>query len=268
MIWGVGLALLITGLKGSISSVQTLLSHGLNSTATNTVDQTISMTTWFSITENILLANTPQIIISFAYLYYNNVLTCMLFAHEWSSMATIRQPLRVSRPRGEQRSTYYLQLPYLYILPLMAAMSCLHWLVARSIFLLSVKVFDNSGAEDPNREVNVCGYSPFAILMALCVGAILILILSGLSWLRKLHGGIPVVGSCSAAISAACHAPNLGTSKGDSNLEDNISVTDALLPLMYGVMSDGRDAEGRQWMKPHVGFSSAPVMPLVDGIHY
>jgi hypothetical protein len=253
------------GIQNAELSVQTLLARGLDSANTYT---TISLTQNFSISRNVLLANTPQVIISFAYLYYNNVLTCMLFAYEWSSMATTRQSLRVTRPRGKQRSTYYLQLPYMYILPLMATMSCLHWLVARSIYLLQVKIFNNSGVEVPDRAIHICGYSPFAILLALCVGAVMILTLSGLSLMRKLHGGIPVVGSCSAAISAACHAPTVGTSKGHGDSEGYVSVVDPFSPLMYGVVPSGQDAEGRQWQKPHVGFTNGSVMPLVDGVQY
>jgi hypothetical protein len=265
MIWGVGLSLLVMGFGSAQSSIQTTLSRGLSSTNTDT---TIAMTKGFSITADVLLANSPQLIISFAYLFYNNVLTCMLFAHEWSAMATTRQTLRVSRPRGEQRSTYYLQLPYMYAVPLMAAMSCLHWLVARSIFLLQVKVFNNAGAEKPDGAIHVCGYSPFAILVALCVGAVILSILVALSLMRKLHGGIPVVGSCSAAISAACHSPVPVIREGNSTSEDWTPVADAFVPLMYGVMLNRQDAEARQWQKPHAGFSSGPVMPLRDGVHY
>jgi hypothetical protein len=258
--WGVGLFLLISGFSSTATSTQTILSRGLDSTNTDT---TLEITKGLSTTANVLIANTPQVIISFVYLYYNNVLTCMLLAHEWSIMATNHQPLRVSRPRGKQRSTYYLQLPYRYILPLMAAMSCLHWLLARSIFLLQVKVFNNAGAEKPDGSIHVCSYSLFAIMIVLCVGAVMILTLVGLSRMRRLHGGIPVVGSCSAAISAACHLPDSDVREGDENL-----VAHAFLPLIYGVISSGRDTEGCQWQKPHAGFSSGLVMPLRDGVQY
>jgi hypothetical protein len=265
MIWGAGLTLMILGFNSANSSIRALLLHGLSLTNT---DPTIGVTGRFSITTAVLLANLPQVVISFAYLYYNNVLTCMLFAYEWSQMAKKHQPLRVSRPRGEQRSTYYLQLPYVYILPLMAAMSCLHWLVARSIFLLQVKAFDNTGAPDPSGSKHNCGYSPFAILMALCVGAVVISTLIGLSWTRKLCDGIPVVGSCSAAISAACHVPSRSVSTGDGGPEDYVPAANPWSPLKYGVMSSGKDAGGRQWQRPHAGFASGPVMPLQDGVHY
>jgi len=61
-----------------------------------------------------LFANLPQGILSFLYLTYNGLLTCMLGSYEWSRFARFRRPLRVTAPDESQRSTYYLQLPYTY----------------------------------------------------------------------------------------------------------------------------------------------------------
>ena len=62
----------------------------------------------------VLFANLPQGILSFLYLTYNGLYSCMLGAHEWSLFAAQRRGLRVTSPVGKQRSTYYLQLPYWY----------------------------------------------------------------------------------------------------------------------------------------------------------
>jgi hypothetical protein len=62
----------------------------------------------------VLFANLPQGILSFLYLTYNGLYSCMLGAHEWSLFATRRRTVRVTAPVGKQRSTYYLQLPYWY----------------------------------------------------------------------------------------------------------------------------------------------------------
>jgi hypothetical protein len=61
-----------------------------------------------------LLANLPQGILSFLYLTYNGLFTCMLGSYEWSRFGQFRKPLRVTAPVESQRSTYYLQLPYTY----------------------------------------------------------------------------------------------------------------------------------------------------------
>jgi hypothetical protein len=62
----------------------------------------------------VLFANLPQGILSFLYLTYNGLYSCMLGAHEWSLFATRRRAVRVTAPVAQQRSTYYLQLPYWY----------------------------------------------------------------------------------------------------------------------------------------------------------
>jgi hypothetical protein len=60
---------------------------------------------------NVLLANSPQVILSAIYYAYNGIFTLFLLAAEWNSYASQRKGLRVSScPRGAQRSTYWLQL--------------------------------------------------------------------------------------------------------------------------------------------------------------
>jgi len=61
-----------------------------------------------------LVANMPQVIVSYFYMAFNSLLTCMVSGHEWLQYAKNRRPLRVSSPEGQQKSTYYLQLPYIY----------------------------------------------------------------------------------------------------------------------------------------------------------
>jgi len=61
-----------------------------------------------------LFANLPQGILSFLYLTYNGLFSCMFGALEWSHFGRFRKPLRVTAPEGSQRTTYYLQLPYTY----------------------------------------------------------------------------------------------------------------------------------------------------------
>lgn len=64
------------------------------------------------IISTVLLANIPQLPVSVAYFLYNNLLTNMLLAAEYDDYAMQRKTLRVSWPRGSQRSTYHLSLPY------------------------------------------------------------------------------------------------------------------------------------------------------------
>lgn len=76
---------------------------------------------------NVLVANSPQVVLSFLYFAYNGIFTCMSLASEWSRYFIHRKGLRVSEiPRGAQRSTYFLQLPYRFAIPLMITSGTLH----------------------------------------------------------------------------------------------------------------------------------------------
>ncbi|KAK5696441.1 hypothetical protein LTR97_007742 [Elasticomyces elasticus] len=220
---------------------------------------------------NVVLANTPQLILSFIYIFYNDAFTRMLMSYEWAQFAETRKALRVSRPRGKQRSTYWLQLPLRYSIPMMMSMVLLHWLVSRSIFLVRVSIYDDSGSHVTGRDISACGFSPLAILLAFMMLGLIIAILVGFGRFRYIDSGIPAVSSCSAAISAAAHP-------SESEPEDG-----ALQPLQYGVMpgtvlSDAQYGShpeyfARGWgpsrrIRRHVGFSSKGVDPLEDGMLY
>ena len=200
---------------------------------------------------NVLLANAPQIAISFVYVFYNSILTCMVGEAEHARFAKVRKPLRVSKPRGAQRSTFWLQLPYRYSLPLMLSMAFLHWLIARSIFLVKIRVYDLNHVELPADSVNACGYSTMALIFAVGLGGIMIIALLG-NGFRKLDLGMPIAGCCSLVLSASAQA---------GALERDV----ALQPLMYGVISDNRAGE---FVKARAGFSSKKVTPLRDGVVY
>lgn len=167
----------------------------------------------------ILLANSPQVPVSIAYFLYNNVLTIMLLAAEYNDYARQRKPLRVSWPRGLQRSTYYLSLPYRYSIPLLVSHMVLHWLVSQSLFYVEVLPYDFYGKPKPSRRLVTCGFSPIAIIFGIGLGSSMVFAILGLG-LRRFQTNIPLAVSCSAAISAACHPP-----PGDGH---------ALKPVMWG----------------------------------
>ena len=100
-----------------------------------------------NINQAILTANLPQTILSFLYLTYNSLFTCMLSGHEWSLFSHHHRTLRVTSPRPGQRSTYWLQIPYTYAIPLMTLSGLLHWLTSQSIFLAKVDVWKPFGIE-------------------------------------------------------------------------------------------------------------------------
>ncbi|PYH29891.1 uncharacterized protein BO87DRAFT_410151 [Aspergillus neoniger CBS 115656] len=151
-----------------------------------------------------LLANTPQIFISVGYFLYNNLVTHMLLVAEYDDYASQRKPLRVSWPQGSQRSSYYLSLPYRYNIPLMVASMLLHWLVAGSLFFFQINSIDAQGETVDALKLIGCGYGPIAIVFALILGGMMTCTVVGLG-MRRFTSQMPIAGSCSAAISAACH---------------------------------------------------------------
>ena len=151
-----------------------------------------------------LLANSPQVLLSILYFLYNGLYSCMLAAAEWSTFARQKKALRVTSPRQAQRSTYWLQIPYRYGLPLTIAFSLMHWLVSQCIFLANIDMYDVLGQS--GGSIPTCGYSASALVVVIPLGTAMLLALVFLGF-RKLDPGIPLVGSCSLAISAACHRP-------------------------------------------------------------
>lgn len=83
----------------------------------------------------VLKVNLPQLLLSLFYFNYNSLFTRLCAEKEWSSYGTDYLPLRVTEPQGRQRSTFRLQLPYRYSVPLILASIFLHWLVSRALYV-------------------------------------------------------------------------------------------------------------------------------------
>ncbi|KAF2237908.1 hypothetical protein EV356DRAFT_362818 [Viridothelium virens] len=225
---------------------------GLGAVNTNTmISWTIPSQGISGVVGNTLVANIPQVILSFIYFTYNGLFTCMLLAREYSDFTLERKGLRVSGvPKGHQRSSYFLQLPYRFSLPLMALSGLLHWLVSESIFLVSINVYDTvRGASDGN--IMTCGYSPAAILLVILAGIAMVATILVFGSFR-LKPGIPVASSCSIAIAAACHPGSTGSNSDISTSELQWGVID--LPI--------GDKPG------HCGFSNESVGMPVEGPLY
>ena len=170
----------------------------------------------------IVLANTPQALLSVLLFSYNGLLTCMLLAQELSEYAHKRKPLRVTNRIGYQRSTYRLQIPYRYGTPLLIVSGTLHWLLSQVLFLARVDIFDSDGSIDLANSFSSVGYSPITIVTFLVMGSYLVIVVYSAGF-RTYKPGLPVLGPCSAAISASCHRP--------------IDDTDvATLPVKWGVV--------------------------------
>ena len=190
----------------------------------------------------ILLANLPQTVLSFLYLTYNALFACMLVAKEWNQFAHKRKTLRVAYPVEKQRSTYWLQLPYTYSIPLLIMSSLLHWLVSQTLFFVRIEEVESKDV------ITSCGYSPIAIITVIPIGVILLLVVALIGF-KRYEKGIPLAGSSSAAISAACHPP-----------EEDVDAR--LLPVMWGEVKTEDSAVG------HCCFTSFLVSTPVEGNVY
>ncbi|KAF8250362.1 hypothetical protein K440DRAFT_639945 [Wilcoxina mikolae CBS 423.85] len=157
----------------------------------------------------VLLANAPQLILSFLYLLYNSLFTNMLLGKEWNNYARFRKTLRVTRPCGDQRGTYRLNLPYRYGVPLMILSALLHWTASQSLFLARIKIDNRSFLQSTENKkyelISTAGFSPLALSIALLLGVLTVIAVL-LCGCRVYPYDMPIPGSCSAAISAACHS--------------------------------------------------------------
>lgn len=185
---------------------QPSIDSGWGSASTTTLEIGINGFDAAGILLNAWIANVPQLLLSVIYLSFNALYTSISLAQEWNGFASKRKGLRVTRPSGEQRGTYFLQLPYRWGLPLTLMGGILHWLISQSFFLVRVDVRDSNGELNTNESISTCGISGSSLLTLTVVGTMLFGFTCFISWL-KFDQHLPFAVSCSAVISAACHPP-------------------------------------------------------------
>lgn len=165
----------------------------------------------------------------------------MCVAVEWSSYAIRRKSIRVSNnPQLAQRSNHFLSIPYRYAIPLIFLSITLHWLISESLFMVGIEAWDSKMQRDPSNDIITCAYTPVAILSSIFVGGFMFISLVGLSR-QRLDSAMPVAGSCSLAIAAACHPkfdPNLhgGQNEGELDSEREDEQHMGLLPVQWGAV--------------------------------
>ncbi|RBR12251.1 uncharacterized protein FIESC28_08737 [Fusarium coffeatum] len=220
-----------------------------------------------------MVANTPQLILSICYLAYNGLFTRMLAEFEWSKYSVEFRALRVTEPRGSQNSTYRLQLPYRFSIPLMIVSIALHWLYSNCIYVSNYEF----GLQFSSKAVLI------AFVMSFCV-AITPIFLANV----KLPGITVISGGNSVIISAACHYPSQklktvsrATSKlslvpseydsmstrliGDAEVEELQDV--ARGKVKWGRLSTGKSDDSQVG---HLGFGTEEmeVDRPIEGEHY
>ncbi|KAI8949339.1 hypothetical protein F4801DRAFT_603395 [Xylaria longipes] len=192
----------------------------------------------FSFIGAVLLANSPQLLLSLCYLTYNNLFTYLQIAREWGKYSEGYSSLRVTDPQGQQSSTYRLQLPYRYSLPLMGASALLHWILSNTIYVFisigGYYIGDNLVFHDqslPATSAVYIGYSTKALLALTILSTFLTTLPLILLSLKRLQADSVVPGCNSLAISAACHVSRLSNAvKHQSADEDAHSSKCTLSP--------------------------------------
>lgn len=169
-------------------------------------DSVVSIPLPSGISSLVLLANIPQLLLSIGYLLLNRIVTAMVTSREWALFAHQRKGLRVTRPSGSQRNTYWLQLPMRYSMPLLLISIFLHYVVSQGFFLVVLDVAAAYGENVSSQRVATLGYSVIAQIAALILSFVVILSGIILGFIRN-KPGIPPARNCSAMISAACHPP-------------------------------------------------------------
>lgn len=268
LIWISGFVLIIKGYVEIPSyyrdSFATLQASGFSAPSANSL---VPWTESVSIFGSVLVANIPQLIVSFAYVFLNNLLTCMLLSREFTQFAIRRSGLRVTHPASgsEQRSTFWLSLPYRFSLPLLVGSAVLHWALSQTLFFAQVTVRDPAGRVDLDRSVSCVGWSALALVILLIVSGVIMIVPILIGFLRY-PSGVPVVESCSLAMAAACHPLLRQRDRNVDDQDDPITErhgnTESESALKYGVI--GTDTEGNK----RAGLSSRSVKPLVVGDDY
>ena len=139
--------------------------------------------------------------ISIIYLFYNHLWSRMLVASELNKFAKTPASLRVTLPVQGARNTYYLAIKPHYSAMLLTALTSLHFLTARAFNVVAMQTYDVLGQYSHQRITY--GISTPSAILALALGFVMLCVLA-FALERKLDGQMPVVGSCSMAISAAC----------------------------------------------------------------
>lgn len=205
----------------------------------------------------LIVANAGNVGFSIIRFSYEGVLASVCGALEWEAFAMRPRSLRVSgKPKGEQRSRYFMNLPYRFAVPLLVLCGVMHWLLSQSFFATLVQMFEFdykegkwvlSSAVPP---YTTCNFSPLGIVLVAALLGLKGSALLGVSvmWSKT---DMPLSANCSAVISAACH-PRDGENGSCFRKEK----------LKWGVLGYDDSGVGR------CGFSAGHVTALEDELSY
>jgi hypothetical protein len=195
-----------------------------------------------------IVANSPQLVSAFIYLFYTGLLRCMFAGRQWSQFETKAKPLRVSTPTGGQRGTYLFGIPMRYAVPFHIFSILLHWFMSQGLFLARANATDSGtpGLFMPyDAQISNCGFSVIPGIAVVLSGGLLLFAAIGLG-MRQYKSAIPLVVTSSAAISASAH-------------NEFDKPVDTTKPMKWGVTRIRPDKSG------HCNVSSNEVILPIPG---
>ncbi|KAK5111946.1 hypothetical protein LTR85_011693 [Meristemomyces frigidus] len=168
---------------------------------------------------NVLAANLPQVYLSIAQVWWTSQLTCMLAARSYDKYAGPPaklddepddfihehegRPLCVTRPQEgtEQTKT---DMPRGYWILTNIVWILIPWLASEAIFFAKIDLLDHWQYPNELWLLSQVGYSVLGMILFAVFSFVVFLIAVWIG-LQKLSNHLPLAGTCSAAISAACH---------------------------------------------------------------
>lgn len=219
----------------------------------------------------IIAANSPQLILSMTYFCCNSFISAQCAVQEWAAFARSKKPLRVTWPRGQQRSTYWLSLPYRYSVPFIALLLLIHFVLSQSVFIGRSQTFDSTGAntgQGINGVISAIYFSQKYSLATLALGFVLI-VHQFMATRRGFDNRVPCHGNNSALISGMCHLNDpyrLGKEYSKAKLREAAAGS-----LMWGVTREAIESDrtnGSKDIPGHCSFSPDVIGLPVRGKRY
>ncbi|KAI6763294.1 hypothetical protein HG531_013191 [Fusarium graminearum] len=228
-----------------------------------------------------LLLQPLSLVLSVCYFTYNGLFTRMLSEFAWSKYSTEFRALRVTEPQGEQKSTYSLQLPYRFSVPIILVSTLLHWIYSNCIYVSHSHKYE---ANWPYDVIFILGvqFSTKAILIGFYLSLGVTISPALLAYL-KLPGTMVIAGGNSTVISAAYHYPltKLQPIIVSRSGRQNDEISDRLMAneehrefeevarqkVKRGVLFPGN---GDESLVGHLGFGTkdSDISELVEGEYY
>ena len=214
-----------------------------------------------------ILVNIPQTLVSYFYFGVSNILSTMLAMEEWCGYSAGSKKgakgLRVSSPvpDTEQRSTYFLSVPYKWSIPTTITMAVIHWLVSEAFVFAQVDVHsDNPNASSPIDSLTYAIIGGQALSASLYIAIAGVAIMFGIAFFMKYPASIPLAGCCSSSIAAACQpSRQQNTASGQNTIDFPPDLANR--KLQWGVL---QSPDVMEYGIGHATFSELEITPLEE----